>query len=106
MHALYLDKNVYFVILLIRWYKLVVINSMKAVKKTISIPEDLCTKVGEVSNNFSAIVTLALIEYLQHYKIKKAEASFGQWQKRIEKSVALVNQIRLENTRSYANRSH
>lgn len=78
---------------------------MRAIKKTVSIPEDLCRKATKISSNFSETVTIALEDYLYHLKIRKALESFGQWEKREKDSIALVNQLRSEEHRNYVNRS-
>lgn len=79
---------------------------MITIKKTISIPDELCKKASEISNNFSEAVVIALKEYLLHLKIKKAHESFGQWENREEESIVIVNQLRTEGDRIYVNRSH
>ncbi len=79
---------------------------MSIIKKTISIDEDLLEQSKAFSKNFSAIVNEALQLYLAQRRIKKAMKSFGQWEKRSEDSVDIVNQMREEGTRNYAKRSH
>ncbi len=79
---------------------------MSTVKKTISISEELVKEATEIAPNFSAVVETALIEYLHHYRLKKAANSFGKWKNRKENSVKLVNKLRKENRRKYANRTH
>lgn len=78
---------------------------MRAVKKTVSISEELVKEVGVIAPNFSAVVEAALIEYLHHHRLKKAMMSFGQWQERKDTSVELVNELRRENNRKYADRT-
>jgi hypothetical protein len=73
---------------------------MTAIKKTISISEELITEASTVAPNFSAVVETALIEYLQHYRVKKAISSFGKWEQRSESSVDIVNQLRKEDGRN------
>ncbi|TAK78474.1 MAG: hypothetical protein EPO11_01210 [Gammaproteobacteria bacterium] len=77
---------------------------MSAVKKTISVSEELVKEANEIASNFSAVVEAALIEYLHHYRLQKAKESFGKWQERKDTSVDLVNKLRQEGGRKYANR--
>jgi hypothetical protein len=79
---------------------------MQAIKKTISISEELVQEAGSIGPNFSAVVETALIHYLHEYRLQKALNSFGKWEKRKESSVDLVNQLREEGGRNYANRTH
>ncbi|CAN5236475.1 hypothetical protein BH10PSE19_BH10PSE19_06490 [soil metagenome] len=67
---------------------------MSSVKKTISISKELVEQANALSNNFSAVVETALVEYIHHMQIKKAKESFGQWENRKEDSIELVNQLR------------
>ena len=79
---------------------------MSAIKKTVSISEDLVKEASKINSNFSAIVEVALVDYLHHHRLEKAVDSFGKWQEREETSVHLVNQLRQENKRKNANRAH
>jgi hypothetical protein len=67
-----------------------------AVKKTISINEKVAKEAYAISRNFSSIVEMALIFYLQHHHVKKAMQSFGKWEKRTESSVDIVDNLRYE----------
>lgn len=67
---------------------------MSLIKTSITLPEDLLTQAKEASNNFSAIVTEALKEYLRKRAVEKAIDSFGAWEEREESSVEIVNKIR------------
>ncbi|MDO8444945.1 MAG: type II toxin-antitoxin system CcdA family antitoxin [Deltaproteobacteria bacterium] len=78
---------------------------MSLVKTSISIPEDVLQQAKEVSENFSALVTQALKEYLRKKAVKKAIDSFGAWEEREESSVEIVNKIRADK-RGYAKRHH
>lgn len=78
---------------------------MGAVKKTISISEDLVKEANSITSNFSAVVEAALVDYLRHYRIKCATESFGKWQERKDSSIDLVNQLRKEDRRKHGNRT-
>lgn len=78
---------------------------MAAVKKTISISEELFVEATTVSKNFSTVVSIALEEYINKLHVKKAMNSFGSWEKRKEDSVEIANQLREEKGRNYAKRS-
>ena len=67
---------------------------MKLVKKSITIPEELILLSNKVSDNFSALVTKALEEYLRKEKIKKAISAFGSWEDRESDSIEIVNNLR------------
>lgn len=86
---------------LVRYFRTAI---MSAVKKTVSISEELVKEVGHIAPNFSEFVEAALVAYLHQYRLQKAVDSFGKWQKRENTSVDLVNQLRRENKRKYANR--
>lgn len=79
---------------------------MAAIKKTISIPDALFEEANTVSNNFSALVTIALEQYIKHVRIEQAKASFGSWEERKEMSVDTVKKLRDEKGRDYAKRDH
>ena len=79
---------------------------MSLIKTSITIPEEVFRGVKKVSKNFSAAATEALLDYLRKERVRKAEASFGTWEKRSKKSVEIVNEMRREESRSYADRAH
>jgi len=74
---------------------------MSAIKKTISLSEELVREANTINSNFSAVVEEALVVYLQQNRLKKAIQSFGKWEKRKESSVDIVNTLRLEDERQY-----
>lgn len=78
---------------------------MSAIKKTISINEDIAKEASALNTNFSAVVEAALIEYLHHYRIQKATQSFGKWGERNKNSVDIVNDLRHGDDREYIKRS-
>lgn len=69
---------------------------MRAIKKTVSVSEDLVKEAKAINTNFSSVVEAALVEYLHHYKRQKAIASFGKWQERKKSSIDIVNDLRKE----------
>lgn len=75
-------------------------------KTSITIPDDIYKQAREVTDNFSALVTEALKEYMKTKYIEKAKASFGKWQERDKASVDIVNELRKEERRNYARHSH
>ncbi len=77
---------------------------MSLIKTSITIPEEVYKGVKKVSKNFSAAATEALIDYLKKERAQKAIASFGRWEKRSKKSVGIVNDMRREEGRKYADR--
>ena len=77
---------------------------MGLVKTSITIPEEVYKGVKKVSKNFSAAATEALIDYLKKERVQKAIASFGSWEKSQKKSVGIVNDMRREEGRNYADR--
>ena len=79
---------------------------MSLIKTSITIPEDVYKGVKKVSKNFSAAATEALIDFLKKERVRKATASFGSWEKRPKKSVEMVDEMRKEEGRSYADRTH
>ena len=79
---------------------------MGLTKTSITIPDDLLEEARGVSKNFSALVADALRAYLEQRKIQQAMESFGSWEDREKKSVDLVNEMRAEQGRDYAGRSH
>ena len=79
---------------------------MSFIKTSITIPEEVFKGVKKVSKNFSAATTEALVDYLKRERVQKAIASFRSWEKRRKKSVKIVNEMRSEESRNYANRTH
>lgn len=77
---------------------------MHLVKTSISIPDDLLCEAKQLSRNVSALVTEALRDYLRRIKAEKALESFGSWEAREESSIDLVNRMRSEEGRDYAER--
>jgi hypothetical protein len=79
---------------------------MGLVKTSITIPEEILEGAKKISDNFSAVVTEAMREYLKKKKIEKALASFGKWEDRRKSSVEIVNELRSEEKRrkKYASR--
>jgi len=75
-------------------------------KTSVTIPDDLYREARELSDNFSALVTEAIKDYMRKKKIEKALNSFGKWGERNEDSVSIVNELRSEKGRDFANRSH
>lgn len=75
------------------------------VKTSINIPDDIFNEAKKLSKNFSYVVSEALKEYLRRRKIEKALSSFGKWEKRDKNSADLVNDIRKEDRRRYADRN-
>lgn len=77
-----------------------------SIKTSVNVPEDIFTEAKEFSDNFSSIVAEALREYIRKKKIEKALSSFGKWAERDKTSVEIVNEIRKEDKRRYADRDH
>jgi metal-responsive CopG/Arc/MetJ family transcriptional regulator len=75
-------------------------------KTSITLPDDLLKEARSISKNFSSLVTDALREYIRQRKVQKAMESFGSWEKREESSTEIVNELRKEEGRDYAGRSH
>jgi len=70
---------------------------MSAIKKTISIPEELYIEATEFSENFSQIVKEALKEYLKKKKKEKVLSMAGSlkdWE--IEDGLEYENKMRKE----------
>ena len=78
---------------------------MGAIKKTVSIDEDIATEALSIASNFSAIVEAALVEYIQHHRVKKALQSYGKWSGREESSAEMVNDLRRQDDRDYVLRN-
>jgi post-segregation antitoxin (ccd killing protein) len=106
----HLPKKYYLLILLdsntIESYNWRQEGKMSLIKTSITIPEEVYKGVKKVSKNFSAAATEALIDYLKKERVQKAIASFSSWEKRPKKSVEIVNEMRSEEGRNYADRTH
>lgn len=76
-----------------------------SIKTSINIPDDIFNEAKKLSDNFSSVVAEALKEYLRRKKVEKAMSSFGKWGKRDKRSVDIVNEIRKEDKRRYADRN-
>ncbi|HJP19653.1 MAG TPA: type II toxin-antitoxin system CcdA family antitoxin [Nitrospinota bacterium] len=77
---------------------------MDLIKTSITIHGDLLRQAKQISGNFSLLVTKALKEYIRMEKVKKAVNTFGKWEKRKKNSVTIVDNLRTEESRGYANR--
>jgi post-segregation antitoxin (ccd killing protein) len=76
-------------------------------RASVTLPDDLLKEAKAVSgNNLSALVAEALRKYLKDAKIKKALNSFGSWQDREKDSVDIVNALRSDKGRNYADRDN
>jgi len=78
---------------------------MSAIKKTISIDEDIAKEASSISPNFSAVVEAALVEYIHHHRVQKAVQSFGKWEDREEDSADIVRELRKHDDREYVTQS-
>ncbi|NCO68634.1 MAG: hypothetical protein COY75_08055 [Nitrospirae bacterium CG_4_10_14_0_8_um_filter_41_23] len=76
-----------------------------SVKTSINIPNEIYNEAKRLSDNFSQTVAEALKEYLRKRKVEKAITSFGKWEKRDKSSVEIVNKLRKEDSRRYADRN-
>jgi len=72
---------------------------MGAVKKSVYISEELLKEANAVNSNFSAVVEMALVDYIHKQRVQKALKSFGCWADRAESSVDIVNNLRREDDR-------
>ena len=79
---------------------------MGLTKKSITISQDLYEATKNISDNFSSVVAAAIEEYLKKKCIEKANLSFGSWEKRKKESIDIVNELREENNRNYAEDNH
>jgi metal-responsive CopG/Arc/MetJ family transcriptional regulator len=79
---------------------------MHLTKTSITLPDDLLKEAKSISKNFSGLVTDALREYIRQRKVQKAMESFGSWEKGKESSTEIVNELRMNEGRDYAGRSH
>jgi len=77
-----------------------------SVKTSINIPDDIFNEAKKLSDNFSFVVAEALKEYLRRKKVERAMSSFGKWSKREKESADIVNELRKEGKRRYADRAH
>lgn len=75
-------------------------------KASVTIPDNLYKQAKKLTDNFSMLVTKALQEYLRMQSIEKAKTSFGKWEHREGESRDIVNEIRTDKGRGYANRNH
>ena len=75
-------------------------------KTSITIPTALFEEAKSISDNFSALATEAIEDYIRRKKIEKALKSRGMWADRRKKSTDIVNELRSEYGRTYAKRSH
>jgi len=74
-------------------------------KTSITIPDDIYKQAKAETDNFSALVAMALEGYMRTKQIEKAKASFGKWQERNKPSVEIVNALRVEERRNDARHS-
>ena len=79
---------------------------MGLTKKSITISQDLYEATKNISDNFSSVVAAAIEEYLKKNCIEKANLSFGSWEKRKKESIDIVNELRQEKNRNYAEDNH
>ena len=76
-------------------------------RASVTLPDDLLKEAKAVSgNNLSALVAEALRKYLQDVKTKKALDSFGSWQDQEKDSIDIVNALRRDEGRNYADRDN
>ena len=76
-------------------------------RASITLPDDLLNEAKALSgDNFSSLVAKALRKYLNDMKIKKALNSFGSWKDHEEDSVDIVNELRSDKGRNYAERDN
>jgi hypothetical protein len=78
---------------------------MSAIKKTVSIDENIVKEAAAIASNFSSVVEAALVEYIQHHRVKKALQSFGTWGVRKETSADMVSELRRQDDRVYVTRN-
>jgi hypothetical protein len=74
-------------------------------KTSVTIPDDLFEQAKKLSDNFSSLVTEAIKDYIRKKKVEKALNSFGKWSGRDRKSIEIVDELRLDEGRNYANRT-
>jgi post-segregation antitoxin (ccd killing protein) len=76
-------------------------------RASVTLPDDLLKEAKALSSdNLSALVAEALRKYLKDLKTKKALNSFGCWKDREKDSVDIVNEIRSDEGRNYADRDN
>lgn len=75
-------------------------------KASVTIPDNLYKQAKSLTGNFSLLVTKALQEYIRMQRVEKARESFGKWEHREGKSNNIVNEIRADKGRVYADRTH
>jgi predicted CopG family antitoxin len=74
-------------------------------KTSIQIPDEVYRQTKLLADNFSAVVTQALKDYLKKAKIKKALQSFGSWESRENDGIQITNELRKDRTIKNADRS-
>lgn len=74
------------------------------IRTSVIIPDDIYREAKKVSDNFSSLVSEALREHLRVRKVERALESFGKWADRGQDSVAIVNELREDKGRGYAER--
>ena len=74
-------------------------------KTSITIPTALFEEAKDISDNFSALATEAIGDYIRRKKVEKALKSVGMWADRKKKSTDIVNEMRSDAGRTYAKRS-
>jgi len=76
-------------------------------RASITLPDDIFIEAKAVAgNNLSALVAEALRKYLQDLKTKKALNSFGSWNDREKDSADIVNEMRSDEGRNYADNNN
>lgn len=63
-------------------------------KTSVQIPDEIYRQTKLLSDNFSFVVTQALIDLLKKSKTKKGLKTFGSWESRDKCSADLVNEMR------------
>lgn len=62
----------------------------------------MANDASTISSNFSAVVELALKDYIQNQRAKKAIESYGSWSHRNEKSEDIVRSMRSQDNRDFS----
>ncbi len=78
---------------------------MNIVKTSVTLPDDIFKEAKSMSDNFSFFVTEALRSYIHKKKVERAMNSFGKWKERKETGVEIVDEVRTDEGRDYANRN-
>ena len=65
-----------------------------SVKTSINLSDELYKEAKEMTENFSALVSEALTDYIQRKKVEKAMSSFGKWKGRKGRSDEIVKKLR------------